>query len=59
MRFVLEERMAQTEDQVAAFLNDLAAKAKPAAKKEWDTLQDFARHNLGLEKLEKWDTVCF
>ncbi|MGB1167152.1 MAG: M3 family metallopeptidase [Flavobacteriaceae bacterium] len=55
--FVLEERMAQTEDQVAAFLNDLAAKAKPAAKKEWDTLQDFARHNLGLEKLEKWDTA--
>ena len=55
--FVLEERMAQTEKKVTTFLDELTAKAKPAAQKEWDTLQDFARQNLGLKKLEKWDTA--
>lgn len=55
--FVLEERMAQTEEKVTTFLDTLAAKAKPAAKKEWDTLQDFASQNLGIDKLEKWDTA--
>ena len=33
--YVLEERMAQTPEQVISFLNDLLEKAKPAAQKEF------------------------
>lgn len=53
--FVLEERMAQHPDQVITFLNDLLAKAKPAAKKELAQLTAFAKELDGIEQLEKWD----
>jgi len=53
--FVLEERMAQHPDQVKTFLNDLLAKAKPAAKKELAQLTAFAKELDGIEQLEKWD----
>ncbi|HCF03139.1 M3 family metallopeptidase [Flavobacterium sp.] len=53
--FVLEERMAQHPDQVKTFLNDLLAKAKPAAEKELAQLTAFAKELDGIEKLEKWD----
>jgi oligopeptidase A len=53
--FVLEERMAQHPDQVKTFLNDLLAKAKPAAEKELAQLTAFAKELNGIEQLEKWD----
>jgi oligopeptidase A len=53
--FVLEERMAQHPDQVKTFLNDLLAKAKPAAEKELAQLTAFAKELDGIEELEKWD----
>jgi peptidyl-dipeptidase Dcp len=53
--FVLEERMAQHPDQVKTFLNDLLAKAKPAAEKELAQLTAFAKEVDGIEQLEKWD----
>lgn len=53
--FVLEERMAQTPDQVNAFLEDLLAKGKPAAEREFDELTQFAKELDGIQKLEKWD----
>jgi len=53
--FVLEERMAQHPDQVKMFLNDLLAKAKPAAEKELAQLTAFAKELDGIEQLEKWD----
>ncbi len=53
--FVLEERMAQHPDQVKTFLNDLLAKAKPAAEKELAQLTAFAKELDGIEQLEKWD----
>lgn len=53
--FVLEERMAQTPAKVTAFLNDLLAKAKPAAEREFTQLSTFARNLDGIETLEKWD----
>ncbi|MEY4462506.1 MAG: hypothetical protein RLY98_1046 [Bacteroidota bacterium] len=53
--FVLEERMAQHPDQVKTFLNDLLAKAKPAADKELAQLTAFAKELDGIEQLEKWD----
>ena len=55
--FVLEERMAQSPQKVQKFLDDLTEKALPAAKKEWEVLEDFATKNLDLKKLEKWDTA--
>lgn len=55
--FVLEERMAKSEETVKKFLDELSKKAKPAAEKEWKTMKTFAAKNLGLEKLEKWDTT--
>lgn len=53
--FVLEERMAQTPDQVNAFLEDLLAKGKPAAEREFDELTQFAKELDGIQQLEKWD----
>lgn len=57
--FVLEERMAQTPEKVQSFLNDLLAKAKPAAKKEFAELTAFAAALDGLEQLEKWDGAYY
>jgi peptidyl-dipeptidase Dcp len=53
--FVLEERMAQNPNQVKTFLNDLLAKAKPAAEKEFAQLSAFAKELDGIDQLEKWD----
>ena len=55
--FVLEERMAESEENVNNFLEDLYQKALPAAKKEWEELENFAKENLNLDKIEKWDTA--
>ena len=53
--FVLEERMAQNPAKVFSFLNDLLAKAKPAAKKEFDELTAYANQLDSISHLEKWD----
>ncbi|NGM73798.1 M3 family metallopeptidase [Sphingobacterium sp. SGL-16] len=53
--FVLAERMAESPSKVLAFLNDLLAKAKPAAEKEFQELTAFAKEKDGIEVLEKWD----
>ena len=55
--FVLEERMAASEENVINFLEDLYEKAYPAAQAEWKEMEDFAAQNLGLNTLEKWDTA--
>ena len=55
--FVLEERMAGSEENVNNFLEDLYQKALPAAKKEWKEVEDFAKEKLNLDKIEKWDTA--
>ncbi|MDC0007405.1 M3 family metallopeptidase, partial [Winogradskyella sp.] len=62
--FVLEERMAKTPEKVTTFLNELLDKAKPAAKKEFTTLENFAKsldgtstaNSSGIDKLQKWDS---
>ncbi len=53
--FVLEERMAQNPEKVQTFLNDLLAKAKPAAEREFAQLTAFAKELDGIDQLEKWD----
>ncbi|MES2240948.1 MAG: M3 family metallopeptidase [Bacteroidota bacterium] len=57
--FVLEERMAESPEKVMAFENDLLAKAKPAAEKEFAQLTDFAKKLDGIEQLEKWDGAYY
>tara|TARA_R110000765_G_scaffold6356_2_gene19568 strand:- start:2698 stop:4722 length:2025 start_codon:yes stop_codon:yes gene_type:complete len=53
--FVLEERMAQTPEKVHSFLNELLEKAKPAAEREFQQLENFAKKIDGIDRLEKWD----
>jgi peptidyl-dipeptidase Dcp len=53
--FVLEERMAETPEKVHSFLNELLEKAKPAAVREFKQLEDFAKKEDAIDRLEKWD----
>ncbi|NAS32310.1 M3 family peptidase [Flavobacteriaceae bacterium R38] len=57
--FVLEERMAETPEKVTTFLDELLEKAKPAASKEFDQLQDFAKRLDNLDELQKWDSAYY
>jgi len=56
--FVLEERMAESPENVITFLDDLLEKAKPAAQKEFETLLNFAKKD-GIHQLEKWDSAYY
>ena len=51
----LATKMADTPAQVAAFLRDMAKKARPFAQRDVDELRDFSRTELGLDTLESWD----
>ena len=57
--FVLEERMAKSPDTVNTFLEDLLAKAKPAAIKELSKLQKMAHDMDGIEDFQKWDSAYY
>ena len=57
--YVLEERMAKTPEKVRAFLHELLDKAKPAAQKEFKTLENFANELDGISRLEKWDSAYY
>ena len=53
--FVLEERMAETPETVLEFSNELLEKAKPAAEREFATLEKFAKELDNIDALQKWD----
>lgn len=57
--FVLEERMAEKPEKVYDFLNELLDKAKPAAQREFQELEDFARELHGIDSLQKWDAAYY
>ncbi|NNK87725.1 MAG: M3 family metallopeptidase [Flavobacteriaceae bacterium] len=57
--FVLEERMAKRPGRVKTFLEELLAKAKPAADSEFDQLSNFARKRDDIDKLQKWDSAYY
>jgi Zn-dependent oligopeptidase len=57
--FVLEERMAKNPEKVKSFLNDLLAKAKPAAEREFAELSAFAKALDGIDQLQKWDSAYY
>ena len=53
----LATKMADSPEQVLAFLHDLARRAKPFAEKDLAELQAFARDTLGLAQLQAWDVA--
>ena len=57
--FVLEERMAETPEKVIQFSNDLLTKAKPAAVKEFNELEAYAKKLDGIDQLQKWDGAYY
>ncbi len=53
----LAAKMADTPQQVLDFLNDLAARARPFAERDYRELTAFAKQTLGLDTLNAWDTM--
>ena len=57
--FILEERMAETPENVNSFLEELLEKAKPAAQKEFNELEAYAKKLDGIDQLQKWDSSYY
>jgi oligopeptidase A len=53
----LVPKMAESPVQVSAFLEDLAAKALPFARRDVEDLRTFAAEALALPQLEAWDVA--
>ncbi|WP_194266224.1 M3 family metallopeptidase [Dechloromonas sp. H13] len=53
----LVPKMADTPEQVLAFLRELAAKAKPFAEKDMAELLAFASDELGIADFQPWDAA--
>jgi len=53
----LVPKMAETPEQVIAFLEDLAKRARPFAENDLAELRAFAAQELGLPQLEAWDVA--
>ncbi|HZW23494.1 M3 family metallopeptidase [Noviherbaspirillum sp.] len=53
----LVPKMAETPQQVIAFLEDLASRARPFAENDLAELRTFAKKELGLDTLEAWDVT--
>ena len=53
--YSLTPKMADSPQQVLNFLDELAVRAKPYARRDLDEVSAFARSELGLHKLEAWD----
>jgi oligopeptidase A len=51
----LVPKMASTPAEVATFLRDLAAKARPYGERDIAELREFASKELGMDTLESWD----
>ncbi len=51
----LVPKMATSPQQVIGFLDDLAQRARPFAENDLAELRNFAKSELGLDKLEAWD----
>jgi oligopeptidase A len=52
----LDTKMADSPEQVLSFLDELAEKSLPFAKKEFEELNEFATKELGMTNLQAWDT---
>lgn len=54
----LASKMAESTDQVLAFLNELAQKSKPYAERDYSELKSFAA-SLGCSDVQAWDTAYY
>ncbi|MCK0202470.1 M3 family metallopeptidase, partial [Ornithobacterium rhinotracheale] len=57
--FVLEERMAQSPENVQNFLENLLQKAKPFGQEEIKKLSIYAKEKEGISELMPWDHAYF
>ena len=48
-------KMVESPQVVVEFLDDLAKRAVPQAREEFETLEGFAKSELGMDALEAWD----
>ncbi len=53
----LEAKMAESPREVLDFLDELGARARPYAEKDYAEMKAFARDELGLDELEAWDNA--
>ncbi len=53
----LVPKMAETPDEVLAFLEELRARAKPFGERDMAELRAFAREHLGLDDVKAWDVT--
>src|SRR3990167_7473104 len=51
----LATKMADSPQQVAEFMRELAQRARPFAEKDLAELREFARAELGIDELQSWD----
>ena len=58
-QYALEDRMADSAQEVGEFLQTLAGRAKEAATEELDTLRRFALTEHGEQNLEAWDIAFY
>ena len=54
-QYSLTPKMADTPQQVLEFLDEMAVRAKPYARRDLDELTQYARTELALPKLDAWD----
>ena len=57
--YSLATKMAADTNQVISFLEDLAERSLPMAKKELETLRAFAKQHDGSDDLEAWDITYY
>ena len=57
--YSLQTKMADSEDEVRAFLLDLADRCLPAAGRELDELREFANRQDAVETLQAWDLAYY
>jgi len=55
--FSLVPKMAESPEAALDFLNDLAARALPHARRDYAELEEFAHAELGLKELGAWDVA--
>ncbi len=57
--YALQTRMAKSVNEVMQFLRDLATRARPAARKEFEELKRFAHAQHDIGALEAWDVAYY
>ena len=57
--YALATRMAATRERVLGFLDDLVARARPVAEREFQELRDFAAGRDGITELQAWDVAYY